>query len=972
MTFFVPGAFPINAVTMKLVSNFQCCQNVGLDEYSSPVKLILTYVAHLMNIEPLALYSKCLSASLDLRTSLYAISSMKDGEIADFYRQSKPCADPQFLSCNNWATLRLLSSVSDFNICIYQSKQRGPTLKLVDPRPEHWVLRGVREKVSIAFLFHVCTTERPEPKEPKEPIFGRLSVLERVPDDDVIMGKLIQEIIRPHDDCHLFGLALRLLNENIPETVRWDQAWKQHEVIYDVDKANEAMEKIGTFDIVMIVLVKGRKCALRWEKLLTSKPAQSPQDYNIMLLGMLNYESEHKISKENWQRVKVIAPRIHGGWYLLNDSFSAHCRELFSPPEYEPRSYSVRPIKSVRGGGKKRDPVAPERLAVRWKEKLEKERRMREERGKEESEENEEGAAAAAAAAAAKEACGTFTRCPCDVCTAAVKLYGKNMKLRGPQKLYKKDFDLEFSFSLCNLWDKDLKKRFDLCLQLSYSAMDIESSTVNLDDRCFDINLEPEKRDLNWQNVSETPIIDEERKNMRLQRLCMIGHVDYFSPMHPYREVKNLSELSIIEENACKIFHRGSRTEQELVDEYARFILERKKQMSDLKYELLAKEFAVLAAYKDAHEEYFKSKGIEGKKCIDAWKFSFLGRVESKMRKLVNLYCIFSFNGQNYDMVLLAPFLASSSHLTSEKCNIMRRGSSVPRITFRNQLIFTDLCNLISPGTSLAKFAKSVGIKTPKALFPYEMLDEKETFLDQTSLPSDPAAYWSDLTRTKPSEREVLEAIELFNKKKFTTVREYLVYYLKVDLGLLLVSMQRYFTKSHELNGVHVMDAMRFTIAGFSDSLAQLHLVKTKRIGGFSVNNPYYFNVLKRSLLGGISKVCRTNCNFGDLSEVPCNSHLEDCDPEQLEMDDQELRAERQIPRSLIYLDVASLYCHSVKYARYGLCFVFFCTASQTPTISHSFFFPFLFLFFFLQLCGPKKIMLLSFSHLPKYHKHTN
>ena len=640
------------------------------------------------------------------------------------------------------------------------------------------------------------------------------------------------------------------------------------------------------------------------EKKYVLKSEFDPVKYSIILLAAIKDQSE-PLTENLWLNSIVISPRSNGGWYILNDHFSHHCKMMFAPTEYAsiPRGISYRGKYSITADlqGKKKDSVLPEGLI--YNPKL----------FQSSAQEGTENAEMKEHKSDSKQ---TFKKCTCDVCVSAKTLYGKNMSDKGPQRLYRRDFDIQKLFQLLNMYDDDLKERLSLCFDYSFAAMDIESSTISLQGKeATPASTKTEYENTEWDHITPTPIIDEELKNTRVQRLCMIGHADFYDPHDPYYAIDLRTENDFLKNKSVFIFERKGKTEQEVVDVYAAHILHRKTILSEVKRELLQKELRIVGQYKEAHEHYFSMNGIDKdeKQCQDAWRFSLLGRLENQIKTLISQYYIFAFCGSSYDYLLIAPLLMTSPVLAEYKINVMRRGSNVSRISFKNQLVFADATRLLSAGVSLAKFAKSVGLKISKALFPYHLLDETESFLESSSLPSDPKCYWSDLTRTMPSQEEVNEALKTFEFEKFKTVRCYLKRYLEIDVILLLMATKRYFSKMWENSNLHVLAARRLTLAGFSDSLAQAHLVKEKRVGSFFVNHCYYYAHIRRALLGGISMSCKSATNIGEFKDTPCNNHLRHLSPESMEMDEDEKNQTREPGRAVIYLDVCNLYAYAVK-----------------------------------------------------------
>ena len=224
---------------------------------------------------------------------------------------------------------------------------------------------------------------------------------------------------------------------------------------------------------------------------------------------------------------------------------------------------------------------------------------------------------------------------------------------------------------------------------------------------------------------------------------------------------------------------------------------------------------------------------------------------------------------------------------------------------------------MISPGVSLARFAESVGVETPKPLMPYGKLDERETFLDCAELPSDPDEYYSELTGTKPSQETVDAARSDFQARGFSTVRDYLEHYLKTDVHLLELSMHNFFDRLTEMTGLHPVSCSKFTLASYADLLGQRFLMLKKRVGCWTPNHARIFSVLRRAILGGLTMVIRSCSVVGETGLSPCNNHLKGDPVLAADMDDEEMAREHESPSVIKYYDVNSLYASAGEYINF-------------------------------------------------------
>ncbi len=225
--------------------------------------------------------------------------------------------------------------------------------------------------------------------------------------------------------------------------------------------------------------------------------------------------------------------------------------------------------------------------------------------------------------------------------------------------------------------------------------------------------------------------------------------------------------------------------------------------------------------------------------------------------------------------------------------------------------LHSDLKKMLAAGFSLDKLCKVVGLDSvSKGLFPFEKLEEDERFLQCRELPAKAEEWFSRLTQSCPSQEKVDEARRDFERLGCADVEAYLLHYLRADLEILLLSVERFFAKLEDIVGVNPVAARKFSLSGFSFLAAQYSLIRQCRPGCFVTNHVAMYNSLKRGMRGGVSMVCRTA--MGDRLEehggqAACNAHLlpsgEGREPEPMRRSDDKLYTQ--------YWDVSSLYATS-------------------------------------------------------------
>ena len=249
---------------------------------------------------------------------------------------------------------------------------------------------------------------------------------------------------------------------------------------------------------------------------------------------------------------------------------------------------------------------------------------------------------------------------------------------------------------------------------------------------------------------------------------------------------------------------------------------------------------------------------------------------------------------------------------------------------------------MLAPGFSLSKLGETVGLRTAsKGIFPHDLMRQDGSFLDRPELPAKAEDWFSRLTQRAPSQEEVDEALAVFRREGFTSVREYMLHYLKADLVVLLDGLELFCKKLEETVGLHPVAVRKFSLSGFSFLAAQYQLVRDLRPGCFTCNHAAIFSSLRRAMRGGVSMVMRTvsgDAIGGSEGQAKPNGHLvlsrrrpnrlSGSDDDRQEEEEEEEEEEKgstdaaaaaaaleESPHKLrmIYLDVASLYATSGK-----------------------------------------------------------
>ena len=881
----------------------------------SPVKAIIKRIARHRGMTELDLYRAALASSLDTRSSNHLLSTLDDSEVKQFYRERGK--DPKFMSSEDPSTYNLLSRLAQVHLAVYQQYRYGRQMlsfKLVDTRARDWLFRTGESEARSTMAFALQEPSAPSGHTGSTPFFGNTYELFAPISEQSLMVHFVSK----SSDHSLSGLSslasLAVLMGAAGPTADAGARWTEQEILFSsTDEAKSLLLAAGVRKSCIIVLMQGMREPIKMngKRRLPLKRLTDPARFRFVLLWRLDVPSS--------EETVVLQPLEGGGWLQFNDRVAEHAAGLFSLDPAERK-------KKERGVKRTRESILPDDL-------LREQKRAR-----------KEAAEAAADAVDSGEECCSCSEpapnvqspeevikhasggCDCDACKSAT-LYVDNMKVYGPQLLYKKSWTLEMLLQACGLYDDSLRRRLNYCFSLSMASMDIESTTRSLmpnarSPSCTDSSAH-EVFKSEWEHVSAAPLTDEtahpdgKRCNeVKMQRPLMIGHMDFLdasigddvSSMTSFRDLRQEKEERLLPRVA--VFEKTKEGVQAMVEYYALYLLRRREQLAAMKTRLLGRELSVVESYKAGHFAFFKSRGIEpdSKKCIEAWKFSVLGQLEESLHRMIKKLVVWSLNGSAYDIPCLTPYLVSSHAFSDSKPFITRSGSRVNSLTFSNGIAFMDMSKLCSPGVSLEKLSKSVGLSMKKVLVPYALLDEEETFLDRKELPREREAYFSELSNKTPSQEEVDETLEGYEREGFKSVREYLVRYLKTDVILLHCSAEKYVQKLWEITGLHVVDAQRYTLSSFSDYAAQVHLMRHKRVGSFIPNSCLSYSLMKRALLGGLQTTGRTSVNMGEGGDSPANNHLRHLPPSDMEMDDHEAAKPRSKLNFCHYLDISMLY----------------------------------------------------------------
>jgi hypothetical protein len=423
-------------------------------------------------------------------------------------------------------------------------------------------------------------------------------------------------------------------------------------------------------------------------------------------------------------------------------------------------------------------------------------------------------------------------RC-CDPCSDS-RSYERHMDRAGPQKPYVVKTSGFDHLRILGLFSPDAEKKLLRCCELSMAAFDVESMNVEV---CHDDGNE----DLVFrvETVSRTPM---PRRPLTRQVPALLSWSDAL------RTEEGLEPLVYDFEDQATA-----------VASFVADLTAQRDRAVSCKHEILADLFAWLGVFRSSHFSFFdcreepptdaeeEEEEEEDKRwrlqVRDSWRNSVFGLAERQLEALANRYLVWGFNAEAYDLVILCSALAT--HLKSDSrsgVKMQREGGKIRSFRFDNILLL-EAKRLVAPGFSLARLAEMCGLEESKGIFPFDLFVCKE-FLSEPRLPADCRGWANRLNPLKtPSQAEVDAVQEFFDASGFKSVGEYLVYYLRLDVVLLLKSVVRLSGQLYDKLGLHVADSGKFTISSLATAASQSYLARNKRPANFFPNNAKIYSV---------------------------------------------------------------------------------------------------------------------------------
>lgn len=261
-----------------------------------------------------------------------------------------------------------------------------------------------------------------------------------------------------------------------------------------------------------------------------------------------------------------------------------------------------------------------------------------------------------------------------------------------------------------------------------------------------------------------------------------------YSTEHVLMSVSIHSNVPGFDRPTC--FVRNGDSEQQLVDDFVQYLLKISRQA----YELLLKENSdiIAALDKKIEDHELIEKAFRSEKMSSPRLYASRGLGKLKENFLAHLaeLPVLGFNSQRYDInVIHGPLIKSL--LSHDKITFTVKRENRFQCIKTRHLKFLDIMNYIAPGFTYEKFIKAYGCKQQKGFFPYEYVDSIEK-LEETSLPPH-EAFYSTLRQTNISANDYAFCIDVWEKNKMSSLRDFLVWYNNLDVTPFLEAVEKQF-----------------------------------------------------------------------------------------------------------------------------------------------------------------------------------
>ena len=234
--------------------------------------------------------------------------------------------------------------------------------------------------------------------------------------------------------------------------------------------------------------------------------------------------------------------------------------------------------------------------------------------------------------------------------------------------------------------------------------------------------------------------------------------------------------------------------------------------------------------------------------------------VYKKLEKWKKQVPVCGFNSGRFDFnimksYLIPHFLGNEIEIT----NAIKKDNGFMQVA-TEQLVFLDVSNFISAGTSYSKWLKSWEVEENKGVWPYEKFTSLE-FLDQTFLPP-PADFHNKLKGADISNENYKYLQDVWLENEMQTVRDLLIWYNNLDTKPMVEGLNKMCSLWKEM-GIDMLKGGSISLPG----LAYTHLVQTlpKRIclPLWNRKTKHWHYTLRENICGGPSIIFKRYAEKG-------------------------------------------------------------------------------------------------------------
>ena len=196
-----------------------------------------------------------------------------------------------------------------------------------------------------------------------------------------------------------------------------------------------------------------------------------------------------------------------------------------------------------------------------------------------------------------------------------------------------------------------------------------------------------------------------------------------------------------------------------------------------------------------------------------------------------------------FDNVVLGSRLITYARETRRRAiSLHREGSRIRYIKVAGVRI-AEIKRLLSPGSSLARFAKTCNLVESKMIFPFDLF-KSSSFLSEPRLPALASEWVNALNPDSVPDQSEVDAVQLeFDERGYQCVGDYLRAYLRLDVVILLKCSVALKREYYRILGLDFVECCKYTVSSLSALGAQTFLFRNRRVGQFFVNHSRMYSV---------------------------------------------------------------------------------------------------------------------------------